>query len=325
MPASLAEPCLLSTKPFVLTSVLTWIAQGPAKQVHGACGAGDYNSIKRVRKGWFSPASSEGMSGWSSWTANTAECDFLLETSSWCLKMRNTLSFWTASREDDRKHRLVSLTPWKKPNWNPLEIITKSRSHGKVQHGFCQGRSKLSLKQVPEWCLQSSADAFRGACPAAGRGLTPARRGGPLGQDESQSENPPPRSPREGQPQDRACGRSIPMAPAQARSGGAGRERPPQEMAGARRYLRALTGGLRSRMTATEAAPLVYCAMTSARRCPRRPGTPARPAPAGLRPQSGRGRPQLPVLFPTQRRGGPGPQGRGGCARGLMCASLRVI
>lgn len=51
-----------------------------------------------------------------------------------------------------------------------------------------------------------------------------------------------------------------------------------------RRYLSALTGGLRSRMTATAAAPLAYCAMPNAAAVPAPlPGSrpSARPAPAG--------------------------------------------
>lgn len=58
------------------------------------------------------------------------------------------------------------------------------------------------------------------------------------------------------------------------------------EPARGRRYLSALTGGLRSRMTATAAAPLAYCAMPNP--CRSSPATQPGPAPAATgRPHGG--------------------------------------
>lgn len=154
------------------------------------------------------------------------------------------------------------------------------------------------LVQVPEWRWERAllgAGSYRAGCPGTRRGLRRARGGNEVKRMETREFPHPDRqgraSSREGAGRHRSppsAGSALPL-----RSGGAGQGRPPQEMAGgrrrwggrtgrARRYLSALTGGLRSRMTATAAAPLAYCAMPSARDSPRRLAPPAaRPPPPG--------------------------------------------
>lgn len=188
---------------------------------------------------------------------------------------RNVLSLKTDSTGDGRKHRLMSLASLpreKKKKKKYLKLITKSKNHGKVQHLFCKGKAKLgSSCQVPLVSASPQPTAAHTQLQRDGHGGAPAALLVP--------------PPHWGPPRPHTRAGASTRGPSRSPPGPGSRTPPavPQRggrltkwrAGGRRRYLSALTGGLRSRITATAAAPLAYCAMPAAWHCrasPRLPG-----------------------------------------------------